>query len=74
MTEQTQATRADDTQEWGVRFEAALAMMLRQYLDGDPPPSDSAIGRDAGLWLENLDLRAEARRMGRTEETPRRAA
>lgn len=78
MTEQAHGTAGDmgeqDAVRWGLRFEAALLRMLRQYLDNDPPPADSPIGRDAALWAENLGLRDEARRMGRMEETPRKAA
>lgn len=77
MIERTQAASdrsAGDTSEWEARFEGALATMLRQYLNDDPPPTDSAIGCDAARWAENLEARGQARRAGRTEETPRRAA
>ena len=68
------APQVSDTDEWDQRFEATLAKMLRGYLADAPPPQGSAIGRDAARWAENLELRAQARLLGRTEESPRRAA
>lgn len=64
MSAENTATAPSTDTDWDEGFERDLARFLRDRLADNPPPAESAFGRDAALWAANLKLRAEARRVG----------
>ena len=60
----THGNRCDDSatgDEWDARAQVAVGVMLRRYLQENPPPPDATFPPDIELWASNLLRHGEAR-------------